>query len=479
MMYYELDMKNMASRFRRVTNKHSLSLLFYLGGIFIGLSFVLSWGAWIILPGLFLVFLYVDKFKSSLKRMYLDFYVIGFTVMGFAHLFFFQTATDNWPTTVNGLFVYVSQFVAWFIVVSLCAVPFVGLAWIISKISNRELKIASILFLWPAMEAVRALLFSFISYGPGGRIGIDFSFGGIAVSASGTQLIYISRIFGYYGLSFGILALVFGTYLLYLKRLLLGSFVSIMVLLLVVVGYILSTQNTAAGLKIVSVHLSESDSLDKWNNFDKLPNEIDLLVLPEYSEATKSDVIQSLSKKLSSNGVAITTKSIGKSPKSYNQLTFFNKQGKIISKQDKTFLVPMGEYIPWTISSVLKVTGQQDLLDTFNYTQSILRGDTPESVVSYGGVTFGALPCSGVLNIAQYKNLKSQGADILINPASLAFLNKNNFYNIYGYRMARFQAVSNNLNFVQASRSGQSFMLDQRAKIIGANKSQDTEVIVF
>ncbi|MCZ2140950.1 MAG: hypothetical protein LC096_06110 [Bacteroidia bacterium] len=103
-----------------------------------------------------------------------------------------------------------------------------------------------------------------------------------------------------------------------------------------VLTYNLPSKNNVSQHKVVVVHLNENDAMSIWENFDSIPENTDLLVLPEYSEATKDEVIQKIANKLSVNGVAITTVTEGKLLNKHNKLVYFNKEGQIVSKQDKS-----------------------------------------------------------------------------------------------------------------------------------------------
>lgn len=463
---------------QKISPQVRLSLILYLGALLMGLSFVFSNRGWFIFISVLPLFVYVENLKKlSLKRILIDFFVMGVIVMGSSFLYMFQAASQNWDTVVSGWFVLGSRFIAWFIATIVCATPFIGLAWVLYKIKNDSTRLWATLLLWPIFEIIRAFVFSVISYGKGGAIGIDTNFGSLAVSASDTPLVYISRIFSFWGMSVAVLAFGLGVYYLFKKRFLIGGLLIFSVVVVSVLTYNLPSKNNVSQHKVVVVHLNENDAMSIWENFDSIPENTDLLVLPEYSEATKDEVIQKIANKLSVNGVAITTVTEGKLLNKHNKLVYFNKEGQIVSKQDKSRLIPMGEYLPWVINQAFKLFKQKTLIDTFMYVQMVNKGQAPIRPFNYGGKVFGALPCSGVTAVGDYYNIKRQGADVLINSASLSFLSPNSTYHVYGKNMARYQAVSNNLPYIQSSRSGDSYIIDVNGNTIAQNPSEQTRVI--
>lgn len=464
----------------KILKRNQLSLVLYVSAFLIGLCFVIPLSGWPLLISLPILFYYTELMrKLSFRRVLVDFYIVGFLIIGLAHAFMFQTASENWNAITSGWFIFGSQFITWIIATIVCSAPFIGVGWILYSIKSNQKRLWAVIVVWPVFEMLRAFVFSVISYGKGGAISTNFSFGSIAALVSGTPLVYAVRFLGFWGLSCVALAFGLGIYYVIRRKYLTGTALFAGVLVVTLVAYRLPINGQGKTMKVVAVHLNERDALSQWQNADDLPQDIDLLVLPEYSEALNAAVLSKVASKLSPNGVAVTTVAEGRAPNTRNRLTYFNAQGQIVSEQDKTTLIPTGEYLPWILEKVFLAVRQKVLVDTFTYTQAITPGTAPESVVEYGGVKFGALPCSGAVTLNKYRSLTKQGAEVLINPASLSFLSPDSSYHIYGTNMARYQAVSNRRPFVQASRSGHSFVINAQGRVLKSSQSQQTEVIEY
>lgn len=121
--------------------------------------------------------------------------------------------------------------------------------------------------------------------------------------------------------------------------------------------------------------------------------------------------------------------------------------------------------------------GTKKVLQDFTYSQQVTPGEKFEKPYNNVRFSVGALACSGVTALNEYRRLTQQGADILVNSASLSFLTNKSSYHVYAYNMSRFQAVSNNRPFVQASRSGESYILDNQANVIAKYHGNNTSII--
>jgi len=208
------------------------------------------------------------------------------------------------------------------------------------------------------------------------------------------------------------------------------------------------------------------------------PSGTDVLVLPEYSGIEQDKEVSKYLSPLSSNGVAITSIVNGRSPNGTNRIIYLSRDGRVIERQDKTFLIPTGELLPYSLQASFRTIGRSSINEAFKYTQQLERGDRPERVyATKDGIRIGTLACSGVSALNEYSRLTNEGADILVNTASLAFLQPNSLYHVYARNMARFQAVSNNRPFAQASRSGQSYILDNQGNTLIESTGQNKQIL--
>lgn len=461
----------------------STRLLFFAGMIALGMSFLFKGFELLAFAALLPIIEYVYRINFKKRRQaYKDFYLGGAIVCGLVYIFILDIQPINWPIVVPIWLVIVASIAAWLFVTLFCALSFLGLAWILVRIKSDTQRIFALPVLWVMAEVVKSYLFAIISFGNGSKIAPVFNWGSLAVAASGTNLVFASRLVGFFGLSLVAFILVLAVYMLLVRQNMVVFIVLAMgVLTFSVVGYNFGNYDSSriAGKKIVIVHLDEADVIEDWSDFDSIPGETDLLVLPEYSEITEPGVFKKIATKLSNSGVGITSIATGKSPNSNNSLILFNNKAEIVSKQQKDFLIPTGEYLPYSIMAVLKLFGQQQVITNFNYIQKVTPGGTAIRPVSYNNLTVGTLICSGVLQTGEYSNMVNQGSQLLVNVSSLAFIRPNSRYHVFGHNMARFHAVSNSRPFFQAMRSGESLGFSAQGEELFYSNDQNSRVLVY
>ncbi len=463
---------------------HLQSYLLYGGSLVIGLNFIVPGLEWSILVGLLPFIYYLHNiYKVNKKRALLDFYLSGLVISLFAYSFFLSIEPANWQFLVSGWFSSYAVVSAWMITSMFTSLGFMLLPLMGFWIKKPDYRLLAFPFLWVACEIVNGWFFSVISYGPGGSIGYQNNFAGICSIASSTSMVFSSRLLGFYGLS---LIVCFGALAVYLvairKQYIFAGTLFAIFLLVVGLGYGIDLNKQTSGLSkinMAAIHLNEQDTMANPANVDSLPKDIDLLVLPEYSELQQNNRYQQVLGKLSDRGLIVTTKLEGKSPDAQNILVFIDKTGTEVYSVAKRRLVPGGEYLPYVTSSLFSLIGKQEYNDLYKYSYKLEPGNTPIRNFEDKSISYGALPCSGVITTASYKQLVDNGADILLNPASLSLLKSESNYHLLAKRMAVFQAVRNARPFIQASRSGQSYVINSKGYTLSASQGQDTQVLEF
>lgn len=458
---------------------HSPRTRLYVSFFLVGLASVVRGGEWIIFVALvpFLTYL-PHMFSYSNKVVRRDFYWASFIVCGFAYAFLFQMAPQNWTVALTGWFGFVSRALAWVLVSFFCAISFwvVGLLLLRIKDFNRQL--VALPFIWILGEIIRTYLFAVMSYGPGGSLSPNFNWGSIAVSAAGTPLVYASRYVGFFGLSALVVVINIAIYLVVSRRkYLLGLCLLLAIGIISYTGWVKGGTQSGSMVSVSLVHLSERDDLELWDDIPWPKDGTDILVLPEYSEFLSNPDKQKIASKISEQGIGITTVSDGISPDATNQITYFNNRANVLNKQDKTFLIPTGEFIPYSLQAGFWAMAQDRVMEDFRGSQQLKRGSTPEVPYDKGSILVGALACSGVNALSEYSRLTKDGAEVLVNSASLSFLTSKSLYHVYAHNMARYQAVSNNRPFIQASRSGESYIIDNQGRFITSYRGDETKLL--
>lgn len=456
------------SRLQHWSRKHGLRLGLHASFMSIGmLSMLGRFG--LLLPLALVPLIIYTKAISKLKRstVLVDFYLGGVIISLFAFVFIVQLAPQNWTVFLHGWMSYVTRGFALVAISLFGGLSFLLFGFLLTVWPRFTQRLVCLLLAWPLAEVLRSYLVALLSYGPGGSLSPNYNFGSLAVTAAGTPLVYLSRIVGFYGLSLVILLCAIALYFLIVKRsYLLPSLALIVIVALCTFSWHLGNGSTPRTIRVASVHLATTSNLKNWPVVSLPEANTDLLVLPEYSEFEKNIDKDQLLSRLSADGIAVTSVAVGNSPTAANRLRFYARNGAVAQEQDKTLLIPTGEYLPYVIQIFLKVTGQQTVNESFTDGQQIAPGAGSPQAYRGSKVTYGALVCSGVLSLTEYRDLTKQGSDILTNSASLSFLSNSSFYYRYARNMARFQAVSNDRPLVQSSRGGESFIMDRQGKII-------------
>lgn len=453
----------------------------YVSFLLIGVSMVWNHGGWLIFFALIPLVTYVAHMNElSSRKVVKDFYFGGFILIGFANLFLYEVAPENWTIQLRGWFGMASRFMSWFLICAFTSLAYAGLGFVLKKIKGYRTRLLLLPFLFAFAELVRSYLYAIMAYGPNGNLSPNFNWGSIAVPASGTPIVYNSRWLGFFGISVIVVAVNICLYLILFKRKLLMP----IILLCLIAASTLLTWSLGADLrgrqiKVASIHLNEKSDMTFIDSKLWPPQGTDLLILPEYSAIlTYKDYKQMLSR-LSEDGVAITSIDNGRSPEGTNRIIVLNRNGKVIKSEDKTFLIPTGEYIPYSLQLGFRLIGKSQAITDFTYSQQLTKGSQPETpIVASSGLSVGALACSGVGALKGYSRLADEGADVFTNSASLAFLLPDSIYHTYARNMARFQAVSNNKGFIQASRSGQSYIIDNQGNFLRKSSGQDDQLLV-
>jgi apolipoprotein N-acyltransferase len=107
--------------------------------------------------------------------------------------------------------------------------------------------------------------------------------------------------------------------------------------------------------------------------------------------------------------------------------------------------------------------------------KTLLRGSEKAEPMQINGVKYGVLACSGAIAPQYYQELTKDGAEVLVNSASIASMGLDGFYFDQSKQMSRFIAIANNKQFVQSSRGGQSYVISKDGKFEPQSKGTKTQ----
>lgn len=433
----------------------------FLTAILLGLVFISKNLYWISLIGLIPLILFCERAHLfSQKQILRSVYWSGFMYLLFVFVWILQTTPNSW-TEIGGIFAVLIKVSIWLLCALFMSVGFYALGKYINYFKTKpQTLIFSLPAVWALAEFVRVYLFSIFYYGPGGSISPNWNLGIIGLGATNSPLVYSSRFVGLYGLSIVVVLINIALYFLIYKKNIKYSVLIVMpIIILGAVGYVMYRPSQKT-IEVGAVHLASEDSLNDWGAIEYPPKDLDLLVLPEYSLYFDNKDYQKFSEENIGKNTTIITSVSGDGVPATNNLTFYDSTQGIYSSQPKTFLIGTGEYVPYFITGFFKLINQEGIIKSFNETQQVKRGPTPEHAVQTPSAKVGALVCSGVLALNEYRRLSSEGAEILTNSASLALISQASLYHVQEGYLTKFHAVANAKPFAQSSRSGESYILN-------------------
>lgn len=455
------------------------SVLMLLSILGLSLPFTHYFAGWLSLVGLVSFFLLLQRLQQKqyvAKEQFLTIWLIGLASFLIVLSWCLQTAPEKWAF-ISGWQANLALILVYLVFALIFSLQYVlfGLLWLKLKPNLYKKTIFLILpALWVVSEAARSLIFSLISFGPGGSIGINWNFGVLGIAASVTPLGYLARIVGMFGLSFVVVIINLCVLWVAQKRYKLPLLILLSIVVATTLSWLAWRPSTNQDqLKVGFVQLPQS--FDGFTSGDgyyqpildtaKGSSPVDVLVLPEYSEFFNDDsrtsIAQSTAHKLVlPDGVLVTSISGAEANNHDNRLVIYNTDGQVLTSQDKTFLIPIGEYLPYAIIGVFKLSGQNQLLHLHQETRIIAQGHEQEKALVSRVVQLGSLACSGAIAPELYRNLALGGAQLLTNSASLGIFTGAPLYHAQSRQFARFLAVANARPYVQAAAGAYSYIID-------------------
>lgn len=456
------------------------------------LNYYFGWLSFLVLVPFFWYLNSLQKRSLSSKQFILRIWAIGF-------VFFFVTI--SWLFNIRATDLIADPWLRWLflsltliIIVTVYSVGFLIFAVVIKrfKISLDDSKSFLLLpALWIVCEFLRSFAFSAISYGKGASIGDLWNFGNLGFSASVTPMAYGGRIVGFYGISFLVVLLNLVIYQLLLGKLKKQAIICLTLVVLVPgLGFIIWRGDKPNSTAKAGLTFLESDFTIRGDYRDDLIYEIKkqnidktgILILPEYSDifveeysAKKDNELVGVFTKRNNNLNIITSVSLESDAGRTNSVALYNEKGELLKYQDKQFLIPGGEYVPYLYQAILIASGNSSFVVSHQQDKTLLKGSKPAEPIEISGVKYGVLACSGAIAPQYYQRLTKDGAEVLVNSASIASMGLDGFYYEQSKQMARFIAVANNKQFVQSSRGGHSYVISRDGEFEPQSKGAKTQ----
>lgn len=467
-----------ASKSTALNASASLLLQSAAAGALLSVPFWQTDAGWLLIPCLVSYLWWLDQ-KPTTKQIWLSgvsFFAITVNWMYKIH------ATELIPSNLLASLFLALTFA---IVVGSLSLGFLLFGWLYNRYRIDLKQPRSLLLvpvIWLVGEWARSCFFSIVSFGPGGSIGPHWNFGSLAFAASVTPLSYAGRMVGQFGLSGLAILTALGVFYLLRRQWKWGSVALGSVMAICATGWLLSPSPDGSLLRVGVLQLDDNNYSDYGYQRDleavvashNPVKPLDLLVLPEYSyifthKEYKQAEIAALAKLTTDKSLVITSQSGEGEAGRKNLVTFYQSDGQIKTQQEKQFLIPGGEYIPYFYEWILVLSGNTSVIGAHQAEHQVAATDKTAQPVAYKSDKIGALACSGAIAPDFYRQLTAGGATVLTNSAALSTMGLSSSYYAQAKQMARFIAVSNARPFVQSARGGEVYALDSSGQTVVAS----------
>ena len=488
----------MIEKIKKILNKIDFKELgiIALVGLAMSLPFLSYSLGWLVFVSMVPFFWYINRLnnlKLANKQFILRIWSVGVV---------FFSITISWIYNIRATDLIADPWLRWLflfltlaIITAVFAVGFLLFAVIIKRFKFGLEKASSFFVIsavWITVEYIRSFAFSLVSMGNGGSIGDFWNFGNFGFAASVTPFAYSGRLVGFYGICFLVVLINLALFQLLFGKLKKQAVLAIIIAIIVpFAGYCLYSKPKGAEVKNVGLTFLESDYTikDKYQNsiIDKFKNNQipspNLLILPEYSGLFDEEYSRDEDKQMvdtvfkDSTANIITSRSIYNDKGRTNSVVLLNRQGEALKTQDKQFLIPGGEFVPYLYEGILVASGNSNFVVGHQEEKSIMKGTKEAKPISINGVNYGVLACSGAIAPNYYRKLALNGSEVFINTASIASMGLDGFYFEQSKQMVRFQAVANSREFIQSSRGGQSYQISRNGEFLAQSNGKKTQYL--
>lgn len=437
-----------------------------------------GWG-WLV--GLALVPLFWWQSRPETAHLPTRQFVLVYLISGFgyylvASVWLIQNNPAEWAQTI-GLTAIIGQLLVWTLAATTLSVTWllVGMAAVHFRgkrfFSWRALLIIAIS--WSLGEFISAFLVSVVTWAPAASLGSHWPIGALGFSAMESPLRYLAPLGGLYALTIGVVSINVALVWWLRRQRKKALAVAVVVGVLALVGSLLSQGEAPVrqvGYWQATIPAERSSTIVADITARRLPEPVDVLVLPEYSNlyTAYGEPEKALSEAAFANqkGLTVRATALPSDPKSPIKILYQRPDGQILQSYDKSLLVPAGEFLPLVIKAAVGLTGGADQIASFEANRARPQSDQKEHPFRGENISIGGLACSAIMSPDVYRRLTAEGSDILTNSASLIVFTRGTIYRAQNERWARFHALANARPFVQAGRGGDSYIMSASGTLL-------------
>lgn len=506
-----------------MSRQYKYFLLPILSGILLALSQpsfpIGQWGQFLVWFALVPLLFFVQLKDLSKKRVFFGGFLAGLILLGTSISWFLGAYPLDWAGIENKFLGFPLALFIWFLSASELAL-FVGLFaltlnYFVRKNSPPVSAFWVLLFvpsLWILFEYFRAWGFGFFWLGPESLLGPHWTFGNLAYSlAESAPFLQLASIGGIYGLSFLIVfvnASIFravqangGSFQHFLKsdfwnrRTLKNFSPLIAAALLIAVLYsagLLILKNKDTSGKETKVALLQTKIPSTFQPTFQRQMEIltqqfallakvvkngkdsEIIVFPEGAnligvlgeERSKdffSEIFEGERKLIIDSGPMID-----ENDKLSIATFYFDPQKGVLSQDEKHFLMPLGEYLPYWFKAAAAIAGEGEWARRFEEKRGYKKGPENQVFVWQNGSQeqkFASLLCSGFLSPNMNRRAANEGAEVLVVSGSESIFRGAPALVKQKIAMAKFRAVENNRFYLQATNYDRAFIINSKGQI--------------
>ena len=475
-----------------------------LGGLFFACGFLLpTIGPIMGILGFIPIFFSVRGAQVTYAQAFGRLFFSGLIFFGLSLNWLFAILPLDWAGIQSGIVGTAIFACIWTCIILGFALPWgvfgLGIRYLHERLHRPTSFVLGVAALWVMSEYLRSFVFGLLWVAPGQSIiGPDWTFSNIAFLFAHTPVVAFARLGGMYFID--LLAALAGAFLYVLpvrfwER---GKFfwagVSVVVVLggffLVALGmqwfdgaYVYPSTRVANApqIKVAAVNMNFSkrfyflpeEQQQKYNVIVRLlksvPEKIDIAVLPEIAEFTNFGIRDPvLLEKMRSQDVLLVDHGyIARSGQPIPETIYWRSGSGVFASQTKELLMPGGEYLPWVLVEGLRLMGQGLMVDAYQGTRTVYRGEKVPVVRDRLG-TFSSILCSEMMSPRIVRRSANAGAQVFFAQTSDAIFQGDAYYLNQMLAMARLRAVETGRFIVRSSNAGIAAFIDPYGRIVSS-----------
>jgi len=408
---------------------------------------------------------------ESSHRAFFSGIIFGIFHVAVALSWFWFTLPLDWLPKSEGLNALFVVGVPWLVLSFVLALPFGVWGVVVSRSPRGMRGVFIIAGAWVCAELVSALAYSLLTLSDSTFLGMDFSIHWVGyVLAHQNVLLQLAWYGGVCALSFFVLGCnaFFAQMLSKNISLKSGLLLLCSVCILLIVPWTREEQVAMNETRIVSTVSFYADTEDtSAGNVVDIERTLrsgqpDILVFPE---GFGVDALFKNPIHIPEHTESIVSEVLFDAGARAGRLAVISSDRTVMQVQDKHFLLPFGEYIPYLYAPFARMLGTVEIASSIQDRLQLTPGGNPMPI-RIAGEEMGALFCSENMSPTLYARATIHGAEALFNVSSYRWFHGSWLVFQKMKSIAQVRAVETDRWYVQSSNMAPAFVLDNRGRTI-------------